>query len=60
MVRIAKVGRACVAPLDDDGHALCGAHATTTRILEGFEVALCEEHAHEYDADERTERAQRN
>jgi hypothetical protein len=42
----------CVVPLDDGGGAgphdrLCGKDATTTRIVDGIEMPLCEEHAKE-------------
>jgi hypothetical protein len=46
----------CIAPKGDvaEGAAaleadLCGAPATTTRVVEGLECALCAEHAREID-----------
>ena len=41
--------RQCIAPTDGD--ALCGRPATTTRIVDGLDCALCAEHAAEYDED---------
>lgn len=43
--------RACVAPKDDEGKLLCGAEASTTRVVEGLEIALCACCAREYDRD---------
>ena len=45
----------CIAPIDDmpeeglDNVRLCGAQATTTRLIENLVCALCEEHAREID-----------
>lgn len=41
--------RVCIAPLDDELFRLCGKPATSARIVEGMSVAMCDEHAREYD-----------
>lgn len=46
--------RRCIAPLDD-GDALCGAPATTTRSVEDLDCALCAAHAAEIDHDRQEE-----
>jgi hypothetical protein len=43
----------CIAPIDGD--RLCGAPATTTRIVESLTCALCQEHAEEIDRETMTE-----
>lgn len=43
----------CIAPLEDG--RLCGAPATTGRLIEGLVCPLCEEHAREVDAPEEDE-----
>ena len=54
----------CIAPLGEvpqdglEGVALCGAPATTTRVVEGLTCALCELHAREIDNERAADDAQ--
>ena len=39
----------CIAPIDDAAQQLCGARATTTRIVDDLVCHLCGNHAAELD-----------
>ena len=42
----------CIAPIDDAAQQLCGARATTTRIVDDLVCHLCSAHAAELDREQ--------
>lgn len=45
-------GYRCIAPIDDAAQQLCGARATTTRIVDDLVCHLCGNHAAELDREQ--------
>lgn len=48
-------GYRCIAPIDDAAQQLCGARATTTRIVDDLVCHLCSAHAAELDHEQSEE-----